>query len=71
MTWKMRTIRPDGRVIRNGTRPIVVRATHDARERHATTRAFFVAVDHPGDAPRSDAVAGSEFVDDRIRLQES
>ena len=46
-----------------------VPATVDARDVQASPRASFSA-DRDLEAARLDAVAGSEFVDDRIRLQE-
>ncbi len=41
-----------------------------AEDVHATSGASLFAVEGSRDADRLDAVAGSEFVDDRIRLRE-
>ena len=43
--------------------------SQDAPEIHRT-RASFIAADAEDDAERLDVVAGSEFLDDRIRLAE-
>jgi hypothetical protein len=45
-------------------------ATVDAGEVQTSSRASFIAADRDQDAESVDAVAGSEFLDDRIRLQE-
>jgi nucleoside-diphosphate-sugar epimerase len=45
-------------------------ATVDAGDVQPSPRASFIAADREQDAESVDAVAGSEFVDDRIRLQE-
>jgi hypothetical protein len=45
-------------------------ATVDAADVQPSRRASFIAADRDQGAESVDAVAGSEFVDDRIRLQE-
>ena len=45
-------------------------ATVDAGDVQPRSRASFIAEDRDRDADRVDAVAGSEFFDDRIRLRE-
>jgi hypothetical protein len=45
-------------------------AATNTRDLQPSSRPSFIAVDHDQGAERVDAVAGSEFVDDRIRLQE-
>lgn len=47
-----------------------MRANRDAGDVQPGARASFMAADRDHDAERLDAVAGSEFVDDRIRLRE-
>jgi len=47
-----------------------VRARLDTREVQPRTRVSFIAAERDRHAGRVDAVAGSEFVDDRIRLRE-
>ncbi len=51
---------------RAAVRPALV----GAAQVRPSPRASFVAIDGAHNAERPDAVAGSEFVDDRIRLQE-
>ena len=45
-------------------------ATADARDVPPSSRVSFIAADRDQPAERVDGVAGSEFVDDRIRLRE-
>lgn len=52
------------------TRAAEARAVLDARRVLAGAQLPFNAADRDDDAGRLDAVAGSEFVDDRIRLRE-
>jgi hypothetical protein len=41
-----------------------------ARAAHLSDRARLTVADRDQDAPRVDAVAGSEFLDDQLRLEE-
>jgi len=52
------------------TLPAEVRAMEDTGDDQPRARVSFVATDRDHDAGRLDAVAGCEFVDDRIRLLE-
>jgi hypothetical protein len=52
------------------TRVPMQHGTMDVREVHPNRGPSIVAADLDHDAQRLDAVAGSEFVDDRIRLRE-
>ena len=52
------------------TRGPEVLATIDVRESQSSRGASIIAADRDHHAERLDAVAGSEFVDDRIRLRE-
>lgn len=45
-------------------------ASADAGDVQPGSRASFIAADHDQPAERVDVIAGSEFVDDRIRLRE-
>jgi hypothetical protein len=54
---------------RSSTRAAEVRAMLDAGDVPPGTRGSFIAADRDPDARRLDAVAGCEFVDDRIRLE--
>ena len=54
-------------VVGNSTRAMEMRAVLDTAEPGA--RMSFSVADRDHDAGRLDAVAGSEFVDDQIRLQ--
>lgn len=52
------------------TRAAEVRTTGDTGDVQPGARVSFIAADRDHDAGRVDAVAGSEFLDDRIRLLE-
>jgi len=52
------------------TRAAQVRATVDSGDVQPGARVSFVAAERDHGAGRLDAVAGGEFVDDRIRLRE-
>jgi nucleoside-diphosphate-sugar epimerase len=52
------------------TRPAEGRAMVEAGDVQPSPGASFIAADHDRHAESRDAVAGSEFIDDRIRLRE-
>jgi dihydroflavonol-4-reductase len=55
-------------IVRSSTRAAEMRAILDAGQDRPDARVSFIASDRDDDAERLDAVAGCEFVDDRIRL---
>jgi hypothetical protein len=57
-------------VVGRWTRAVEVHAMMDTRDVQPSARASFIAADRDHNAGRLDAVAGGEFVDDRIRLLE-
>jgi len=57
-------------IVENPTRAAEVRAMPDAEDVQPAAREPFIGSDRDDDAGRLDAVAGCEFVDDRIRLPE-
>ena len=57
-------------VVESPTRATEVRAMADIGDVRPRARGSFIAADRDDDAGRLDAVAGSEFVDDRIRIRE-
>jgi hypothetical protein len=62
---------PEGRSMEESPRRAAEEpATVEAGDVQPSPRASFIAADRDQDAESVDAVAGSEFVDDRIRLQE-
>jgi hypothetical protein len=56
--------------VESPTRATEMRAVPDTGDTQPGARELFIASDRDGDRRRLDAVAGSEFVDDRIRLRE-
>ena len=57
-------------IIGMATRAATPRVILETGDIHPGARVSFVAIDRDHDARRVDAVAGGEFVDDRIRLRE-
>jgi hypothetical protein len=57
-------------MVGNSTRAMEMRAVLDTGNVQPGARVSFSEADRDHDAGRLDAVAGSEFVDDRIRLPE-
>ena len=55
-------------IIESPTRAAEVRATQDTGDVQPGAPVSLIAADRDDDAERLDAVAGCEFVDDRIRL---
>jgi dihydroflavonol-4-reductase len=57
-------------IVRSPTRAAAVRAMVDTGDVQPNACVSFVAANRDHDAGRLDAVAGCEFVDDRVRLRE-
>jgi dihydroflavonol-4-reductase len=57
-------------MVGSSTRAAEVRAMVDTGDLQPGARVSFVAADRDPDGGRLDAVAGCEFLDDRIRLRE-
>lgn len=71
MTFRLLAAGREMRTTAGGpTRAAAVRGPADARDVQPGARAPLIAPDRDADADRLDAVAGCEFVDDRIRLPE-
>jgi hypothetical protein len=70
----MLRLRAAGREFRtmvgSATRGAEACAMEDTRDARPGARVSFIAADRDHDAGRVDAIAGSEFLDDRIRLRE-
>jgi len=68
--WLLAAGREVRTMVGNTTRAAERRAMVDTRDVQPGARVSFIAADGDHDAGRLDAVAGSEFVDDRIHLLE-